>query len=52
MKGFKLSNPHGDYFIPISSEKLLVKDVLKINGIPYNSVTAYVINNLFKVGRW
>lgn len=46
MKGFKLSNPHGDYFIPISSEKLLVKDVLKINGIPYNSVTAYVINNL------
>ncbi|MCC2520600.1 hypothetical protein CKF94_03475 [Vibrio coralliilyticus] len=44
MNSFKLITPHGDYLLEFTTDSMMVKDVLSNNGIPYNSVSAYVID--------
>ena len=44
MNGFRLITPHGDYLLECKSDSMMVKDVLLTNGVPYNSVSAYVVD--------
>ncbi|WP_323856933.1 tRNA lysidine(34) synthetase [Xenorhabdus doucetiae] len=44
MNELKLITPHGNFFLNYQSTDLLVRDVLKSNGIPFNSVSAYKVD--------
>ncbi|AGF74159.1 hypothetical protein BAnh1_02760 [Bartonella australis AUST/NH1] len=44
MLNLRLLTPHGTYLLNCVSEELHVEHVLKINDIPYNSVSAYRIS--------
>lgn len=48
MNGFKLITPHGDYLLECNTDSMLVKDVLLTNRIPYNSVSAYKLDDTGK----
>ncbi|MDE9544412.1 hypothetical protein KKJ06_05520 [Xenorhabdus bovienii] len=44
MKSLKLVTPHGDFFLNYHSADLFLKDILMVNGIPFNSVSAYKVD--------